>query len=124
MPSAPMRPCAQPGCSALVQGGRCVAHGGTGQVYRGHRWDTDRRTEVPRVRGRALQAKRRQLFAREPLCRTCASEGRTTLAAIRDHVIPLEEGGSDADENIQPLCQTCSDAKTHKESVRGHRRAR
>jgi 5-methylcytosine-specific restriction protein A len=75
-----------------------------------------------RLRGRPLQRRRKSLFAREPLCRECAKRGLTTPATIRDHVVPLAEGGTEAPENTQPLCQTCSDAKTHRESLRGRRR--
>lgn len=115
MPSAPLRPCPIPGCPELIRSGRCVKHGGPADV---HRWDTDRRP-VERVRGRRLQALRAQLFTHEPLCRACAALGLVRAATIRDHIVPLFEGGDEDDTNIQPLCQTCSDAKTHVESLRG-----
>ena len=67
---------------------------------------------------------RRALFDREPLCRVCAAQGRVTLAVIRDHIRNLEEGGTEDEANCQPLCQACSDTKTHGESMRGQRRAR
>lgn len=73
----------------------------------------------PRIRGRKLQALRARLFAREPFCRVCAAEGVVTVATIRDHIIPLAEGGIDTDENCQPLCHTHSDEKTRRESQRG-----
>jgi hypothetical protein len=38
--------------------------------------------------------------------------------------VPLAEGGTDRPDNIQGLCQACSDRKTHDESRRGQRRAR
>jgi 5-methylcytosine-specific restriction enzyme A len=116
----PRRPCRWPGCPALA--GSCEAHDKATEQRQGsaptrrYRWDTDRRTDVaPRLRGRALQAARAALFAREPLCRGC---GRA-LATIRDHVVPLAEGGQEVESNIQPLCQGCSDAKTQRESARG-----
>ena len=114
MPTAPLRPCPAPRCKALVSSGRCAAHGGPAAT---HRWDTDR-PPVTRVRGRRLQALRARLFAAEPFCRACVA-GRMTVATIRDHVIPLAEGGQDNEENVQPLCQACSDAKTREESKRG-----
>jgi 5-methylcytosine-specific restriction protein A len=46
-----------------------------------------------------------------------------TIATIRDHVIPLAEGGRDDESNVQPLCQACSDAKSQRESKRGQRRS-
>ena len=72
-----------------------------------------------RVTGRRLQKQRADLFAREPLCRCCAALGFVTIAVIRDHIKPLAEHGTDDDENIQPLCQACSDAKTEAERRRG-----
>jgi 5-methylcytosine-specific restriction endonuclease McrA len=49
-------------------------------------------------------------------------QGKRTLATIVDHIVNLQEGGLEVPENRQPLCQTCSDAKTHEESKRGIRR--
>jgi 5-methylcytosine-specific restriction protein A len=72
-----------------------------------------------RVTGRRLQKQRAELFAREPLCRCCVTNGFVTLAVIRDHIKPLAEGGTDDDDNIQPLCQACSDLKTEAERLRG-----
>lgn len=116
MPLAPMRPCPVPGCPNLIRSGRCDKHGGAATV--GHRWDT--RPPVQRIRGRQLQALRRELLEQEPICRVC----RKALATIRDHIINLEEGGTEDEANCQPLCQACSDAKTHAESMRGQRRGR
>jgi 5-methylcytosine-specific restriction protein A len=69
--------------------------------------------------GRALQKERRHLFDKEPLCRECDKAGRTTLAKIRDHIVPLAFGGKDERSNTQPLCQECSDKKTKTESLSG-----
>jgi 5-methylcytosine-specific restriction protein A len=78
---------------------------------------------VVRIRGRALQRLRDALFAREPNCRHCAARGLFTVATIRDHIVNLEEGGTEDESNVQPLCQVCSDLKTAGESQRGKRRA-
>jgi len=65
---------------------------------------------------------RNRLFNEQPLCVLCMKEGRTTVATIRDHIIPLAEGGPDDETNEQPLCQACSDAKTAVEAQRGRER--
>lgn len=65
---------------------------------------------------------RARLFARQPWCILCLQSGRYTRPTIRDHVIPLFEGGPDDDTNDQALCQTCSDLKTQEEARRGVRR--
>ena len=113
MPTAPLRYCTMPGCSAKVTARRCAAH------YR-EPWTS----EQPRVRGRRLQRLRAQLFRRQPLCVVCEADGRVTLAAIRDHIIPFAEGGQDDEANVQALCHACSDAKTAREAARGAARAR
>jgi len=95
-----------------VKGGsRCEQHARP-------KWSTTP-AQVKRITGRKLQARRRALFSREPMCRVCASKGLLALAVIRDHIIPLAEGGEDTDENTQPLCQACSDGKTAEEARRG-----
>jgi len=109
MPTAPPRPCPQ--CGRL----HCQAH----QV---EAWRTRRRPVVVRIRGRRLQQIRARLFAASPWCVLCLKAGRTTRATIRDHVIPLAEGGPDDETNEQALCWQCSDAKTRAEAKRGIRR--
>ena len=114
-----LRPCLHPGCPVLVESGNCSTHGGPAKA-----WASKANRQIdPRLRGRANQRARAELFAREPLCRACKAEGRVTLATIRDHVIPLGEGGREREDNVQPLCQTCSDQKTAAESARGVRRS-
>lgn len=76
-----------------------------------------------RIRGRRLQAMRAALFARAPWCVLCTLHDRQTRATIRDHVVPLAEGGPDDETNEQGLCLDCSDRKTEEETARGVRRS-
>lgn len=39
-----------------------------------------------------------------PGCLCCGAESKL----VPDHIVPLSRGGSNAIENIQPLCQTCN----------------
>jgi HNH endonuclease len=41
--------------------------------------------------------------------------GYETPATTVDHIIPRHMGGGSEDENLQPLCDICHDAKTAKE---------
>ena len=66
---------------------------------------------------------RADLFRRKPACEMCEAAGRETLATIRDHRIPLAEGGADDETNEQSLCEDCHAVKTKAESARGVRRA-
>lgn len=75
-------------------------------------------------KGRTLQRERERLFNSNPLCVECERQGRVTVATIRDHIIPLAEGGKDVPENIQGLCAACHNKKTIKESKRGKQNAR
>jgi len=70
-------------------------------------------TTPPRLRGRALQRRRLALLVDQPFCR-CGH-----LATIRDHIVPLAEGGVDEETNVQPLCELCHAAKTQQEAQRG-----
>lgn len=114
MPNAPLRICGEPGCPELVSHGRCSRH----ERSSSGGWKGHDGTAPKRIAGRKLQHLRQQLFANEPFCRLC----HTRVASIRDHIIPLAEGGTESPENIQPICQRCSDTKSYEESVRGRMR--
>lgn len=90
----------------------------------GNGWWLTNGPSHPRIRGRALQRMRAALFVRFPWCVLCLKAGRGQVkATIRDHIIPLAEGGPDTNENCQAICQRCSDLKTREESERGVRRS-
>lgn len=117
MPSAAPRPCTHPGCGVLVRDGtgRCPKHPKPAWVKKA--------TAAKRITGRKLQRMRAELFEREPLCRPCRHAGRVTLATMRDHILALEEGGTDTDDNVQPICHACHAAKSDAERARGVKRA-
>lgn len=115
MPIAAPRPCTAPGCGALVRDGssRCERHPRESWAKRA--------TVCKRITGRKLQRLRGELFAREPLCAECKRLGRVTLATQRDHRIPLCDGGTEDDDNVQGLCDPCHEAKSLGEALRGRR---
>lgn len=116
MPFSAPKPCTQPGCGVLVRDGssRCGKHPREA-------WAKPV-TATARVTGRRLQAMRKALFDRSPVCVLCEADGRVTLATQRDHIVSLAEGGADDDDNTQALCLACHDAKSKGESARGRRR--
>jgi hypothetical protein len=66
------------------------------------------RPPTQRLRGRAGQAQRlRRLKRTNGLCERCLAAGRTTVAAVVDHIKPLAHGGSDDDDNTRNLCDPC-----------------
>lgn len=74
-----------------------------------------------RLRGRkAVETRKRRLRA-EPLCRHCLAKGITTAATVPDHIVPLKDGGTDDDSNIQCLCEPCHEAKTRKDMGYRHK---
>jgi 5-methylcytosine-specific restriction protein A len=86
-------------------------------------WTKRTANPVKRFGGHALQRLRDQQLSAHPLCEQCEKQGRTRRATIRDHRIPLAEGGTEHPSNIQSLCDDCHDEKTREESMRGRRRA-
>src|SRR5262245_34859980 len=82
------------------------------------------RTSSPRIRGYALQQLRHRLFDEQPLCVHCYMVGRVEPATIRDHIVPLAEGGLDLEANTQALCAACHDRKSAAEAKRGSARSK
>lgn len=70
--------------------------------------ERDRR---PKTRARRLK--------KSPLCVECLKLGITKATEEIDHIIPLEQGGPDTDENTQGLCVEHNRAKRNRESY-GH----
>ena len=65
-----------------------------------------------RIRGRRLQVLRKRLFQEQPLCVECKKHGRVRLSQERDHIIAIEDGGEDTEENTQGLCKDCHAKKS------------
>lgn len=61
--------------------------------------------------GQAAQ-RRARILARDPLCKPCERQGTVRASREVDHRIPLVDGGSDSDENLQGICPECHKAKT------------
>jgi 5-methylcytosine-specific restriction protein A len=55
---------------------------------------------------------RQRILRRDPLCVLCLAEGRTAASEVVDHKIPLAQGGTHEDDNLQGLCTACHDRKT------------
>jgi len=108
MPSAPPRACATCGRTHPTRGGGCAGPNSRS-------WNPDQH----RLRGERLQRLRAALFRQAPFCQLCGA-----VATIRDHRVPLAEGGRDIASNTQALCTACHDAKTIDERRRGIHRSR
>ena len=109
MPWRPRSACLVVGCQTpSVRQGRCLAH--AQQLERTRESATARGYTQPEWR-----ARRDYVLQREPLCRTCKTLGRVTLAHEVDHIVPRTRGGTDDDDNLQPLCKACHSRKTAQE---------
>ncbi len=75
--------------------------------------------EDKRIRGRRGVLLRQRRRTDHPLCAHCLARGVVAAAVELDHVLPLNEGGEDVDENIQGLCQSCHAAKTTRKPTIG-----
>jgi 5-methylcytosine-specific restriction protein A len=71
-----------------------------------------KRNETKRLRGRAAVEQRARRLAAEPYCRDCRLKGEERLADEVDHIVPLDAGGSDEDDNVRSLCRPCHAART------------
>lgn len=104
------RPCAQPGCPALVTKGCCPAHTRTDA-----RGDGGRGTAHERGYGARWRKARETYLASHPLCAECLRRGRTTAARVVDHVVPHR--GDQAlfwdTANWQALCDFTSPYDCH-----------
>jgi len=73
---------------------------------------------VERVRGWRGVKDRNRVRERDcGLCQQCKRDGKTSVGAAVDHIIPLWKGGSDDDGNKELLCTPCHDAKTTREAT-------
>lgn len=118
MPIRASKPCRQPGCAAVATAGAyCAAHQDTAKA--GSFADKSRGTATERGYGAQWAKIRRRILSRDKgLCQLCLVAGNYRPAKSVDHIRPKFEGGDDADDNLQSLCQLCHTAKTAAESRR------
>lgn len=119
MPARIPKACRLRGCPRTTthRHGYCDAHAdkahakqwkGSGKGRGGRPW----RRRRDRIRDRA-----------NGLCEECDRNGLVVPGCICDHITPEAEGGTEGDDNLQWLCQSCSDEKTKQEAARGQARA-
>jgi 5-methylcytosine-specific restriction endonuclease McrA len=69
----------------------------------------------------AWETTRKRILSRDKglcQCSGCRATGRIRPAREVDHIIPVWEGGSDADANLQSINVECHKAKTAQEQKR------
>lgn len=114
MPNKPLRPCRQPGCPELVQGGYCDKH------KRDTNREYDKRRGTAHERGYTYRwQKYSKLFLSNPENVFCKLQlpGCTNIADCVDHIDP-PNGPDDPRfwdrDNHQPACIHCNSVKGHR----------
>ena len=106
MPTWPKHYCAQPGCRNLVERGKsfCEEH----QKKQNRIYERYERKYDPKKRYDSHWSKISARYrAEHPLCELCFSEGKYVKADLVHHKVPIEEGGTHDEENLQALCSSC-----------------
>lgn len=104
-------PCAQPGCPAIGRERYCPIHA------RAARRREDQNRPSPALRGYDARWRRiRAVFlATHRICGQCSKAQATEV----DHIIPLSQGGTDADSNLRARCKSCHSRRTMRDQGRG-----
>lgn len=77
-------------------------------------------TATVRTRGWAWEQIRKRIFTRDcGLCQPSLRRGLTVPATEVDHIVPLAQGGTDADSNLQSISSEPHKAKTAAELTGG-----
>jgi 5-methylcytosine-specific restriction protein A len=109
MPYKAKKPCAHPGCPALTDkrycsGTLCRAY--ATQAHRDYN-QHHRRPGSNKTYGRRWHTIRDLYINAHPLCEDCLTAGRCIRAEEVHHVIPVDRGGTHAEENLRALCRSC-----------------
>lgn len=118
MPKRALRPCAYPGCTALVSSGYCPKHRAVAKPPR-----TEAEREKHRLYDRRWRREREAQLARQPWCEDCLRANIYTEASEVHHE-ERHEGDREKFRSSKKtsLCKRCHSIRTAKEvglSVRG-----
>ena len=108
MPLLPLKPCAYPGCPKTIREGRyCPAH----KTIASREYDRAHRN--PKNYDHRWRIIRELYISKHPLCEQCLLTDRLVPADVVHHILPVDRGGSHADDNLMSLCASCH-AKAHR----------
>ena len=106
MPRKPKRPCLYQGCPNLTddKSGYCELH----RKSERRKYDKyERDPDVKKIYGHQWEKIRNRYIMQHPLCERCLAEGRSTLATIVHHKLPVRRGGTHAEDNLMSVCASC-----------------
>lgn len=104
MPRKPKRPCSYPGCPRLTAGRFCEEHSKLEAKYY-NRWERD--PETSKRYNTEWRKIRKWYASAHPLCEECLRAGRYTPTQVVHHILPLRDGGTNAENNLMALCHSC-----------------
>ena len=117
VPSKPKKPCAYPGCPALVAGRYCEEHARkVNSDY--EKFSRDKQTK--RRYGRAWKRIRDKYASEHPFCELCFERGLAVPVEEIHHKKPLSEGGTHDRSNLIALCKSCHSQIHAKRGDRWH----
>ena len=105
MPLKAKKPCAYPGCPALVRDGRyCDKH----KTIAGREYNKAYRSpDHNKIYGRRWRTIRDLYKSKHPLCEKCLEQGIYKPVDEVHHIVPPEDGGTHNDDNLMSLCRSC-----------------
>ena len=119
VPSKPKKPCAYPGCPALVTGRYCAEHAKkVNSDYEKYGRDKN----AKRRYDRAWKRIRDKYAAGHPFCEKCYERGVLVPVEEIHRKLPLSEGGTHDRSNLIALCKSCHSQIHAKRGDRWHDR--
>lgn len=113
MPTSPLPPCRYEGCANRCERGEryCEEHRLLMEHHyerftRGYKTSQRYGSRWARIRNRYIHA--------HPLCEECAKAGRYVDATVVHHRLPLADGGTHDETNLESLCTSCHE-RIHRE---------
>ena len=104
MPYKPKKPCAYPGCPNLTYETYCEEHKRMmAKDYNKYQRSADH----ARKYGRGWKRIRDRYVKKNPLCERCLLEGRYTPVEEVHHIIPINRGGTNDEDNLMSVCRSC-----------------
>ena len=115
MPYKSKHPCNHPGCKELVYDRFCEAHTQQ-ESKRYERYQRDSRTSE--WYGNEWRRIREAYRKKHPLCELCQEHDGLRPTEEVHHVMPLRDGGTHDESNLQALCKRCHSKITAREGGR------
>lgn len=104
MPSWPKRPCSHPGCPNLTNKRFCPEH----EKQENKRYEKYGRDPSTKKRyGKSWEKISTQYRKAHPFCEICFAKGVAEPAVLVHHKVPLRNGGTNDESNLQALCMSC-----------------